>query len=92
MSKTMAKNTDSESLGITADKLSLEDFNASAVKLPKIVMPKREPSPGFFRVKYIHGRPYYYLVKSYRENGKVKQKVLKYLGTRKPKGYLLRYA
>lgn len=49
------------------------------------VVPK-EKSKGFVRVKYIHGRPYYYLVKSIREGGKVKQKIIKYLGTRKPRG------
>ncbi|GAJ02730.1 unnamed protein product, partial [marine sediment metagenome] len=29
---------------------------------------------------------YYYLVESYREGGKVKQRVLRYLGTRPPRG------
>ena len=47
----------------------------------------KQPSQGFVRVKYIYGRPYYYLVKSIRVGGKVRQKVLKYLGTRKPRGY-----
>ena len=49
----------------------------------KRVVPNK--SEGFIRVKYIKGRPYYYLVKTVREDGKVKQKVLKYLGTRKPR-------
>lgn len=35
----------------------------------------------FIRTKEIKGRLYYYLVKSFREDGKVKQKVIKYLGT-----------
>ena len=47
----------------------------------------KQPSQGFVRKKIINGRPYYYLVKSVRVDGKVRQKVLKYLGTRKPRGY-----
>ncbi len=50
----------------------------------KPVVPRRV-SPGFIRVKYINGRPYYYLVRSVREGNKVKQKVIKYLGNRKPR-------
>ena len=35
----------------------------------------------FVRKKQIKGKDYYYLVKSYRSNGKNKQKVLKYIGS-----------
>ena len=65
-------------LGITSLLEQAKQFKAKAV-VP------RQKSKGFIRVKYIKGRPYYYLVKSIREGGKVKQKVLKYLGTRKPR-------
>ena len=75
----MVKNQAGDSLGIT----SLIE-QAEAVKAKKVV--PREKSKGFVRVKYIHGRPYYYLVKSIRVGGKVKQKVIQYLGTRKPRG------
>lgn len=34
----------------------------------------------FIRTKKIHGRDYRYEVENYRENGKVKQRVLQYLG------------
>jgi len=68
-----------DSLGITP---LIEQ--AEAVKAKKVV--PREKSKGFVRVKYINGRPYYYHVKSIRVGGKVKQKVIKYLGTRKPRG------
>lgn len=48
----------------------------------------RVKSKGFIRRKMIHGRPYYYRVLSVRQpDGKVKQVVLKYLGTRCPRGY-----
>ena len=40
----------------------------------------------FVRVKYHDKRPYYYLVETYREGGKVKQRTLRYIGTRPPKG------
>ena len=38
----------------------------------------------FIRKKIIKGQTYYYLVESYREGGKVKQRVIKYLGGMKP--------
>jgi len=38
----------------------------------------------FIRVKKIKGKEYYYLVKNTRKDGKVCQKVVKYLGTTKP--------
>ena len=38
----------------------------------------------FVRRKIISNHSYYYLVKSFRENNKVKQKVLEYLGTTLP--------
>ncbi len=34
----------------------------------------------FVRKKIINGKPYYYLVEGYRENGKVKHRTLRYLG------------
>lgn len=34
----------------------------------------------YIRVKKINNRSYYYLVKSVRINGKVRQKVVKYIG------------
>ena len=40
----------------------------------------------FVRVKYHGKRPYYYLVETFRENGKVKQRTLKYIGTHPPRG------
>jgi hypothetical protein len=40
-----------------------------------------------FVTKKRHGnRFYYYLVEGYREGGKVKQRTIKYLGTRPPRG------
>jgi hypothetical protein len=39
----------------------------------------------FVRKKVIGGRPYFYLVENKRINGKVVQRVLKYVGTKKPK-------
>lgn len=38
----------------------------------------------FIRVKAIKGKNYYYLVENTRNGEKVKQKVIKYLGTTKP--------
>jgi outer membrane protein assembly factor BamE (lipoprotein component of BamABCDE complex) len=38
----------------------------------------------FVRVKKFDGRTYYYLVENYREGNRVRQKVLRYLGTEKP--------
>ena len=35
----------------------------------------------YVRRKRLKGRDYYYLVESYRQNGKVKTRNLKYLGT-----------
>jgi len=75
----MAMNQDDNNLGITSLIKQAEGIKA------KPVVPK-ESSQGFVRVKYIKGRPYYYLVKSVRIAGKVKQKIIKYLGTRKPRG------
>jgi uncharacterized protein YxeA len=46
---------------------------------------------GFIRTKRFNGRVYYYLVEAYRENGKPKQRVLKYLGKTIPKKYLKDY-
>lgn len=74
----MAENTGTDNLGITT---LLEQARASR---RKGVVP-RQKSKGFVRVKYIKGRPYYYLVRSVRIDGKIKQEVIKYLGTRKPR-------
>lgn len=38
----------------------------------------------FIRKKKIKGKTYYYLVESYREGGKIKQRVIKYLGADRP--------
>jgi len=35
----------------------------------------------FIRRKKVKGKTYYYIVESYKENGKVKQRVLCYIGT-----------
>jgi len=35
----------------------------------------------FLRTKKIKGKNYYYIVESFREAGKIKQKVLMYVGT-----------
>ena len=35
----------------------------------------------FIRRKKVKGKTYYYIVESYKDNGKVKQRVLCYLGT-----------
>ncbi|MBU2008980.1 MAG: hypothetical protein KJ624_03910 [Chloroflexi bacterium] len=52
------------------------------------------PSPGttmepmaFIRAKVSRGKTYYYLVENHREGKKVRQKVLKYLGTKPPEGW-----
>ena len=45
----------------------------------------------FIRAKKIRGHTYYYRVQSYVENGKIKQKVLKYLGKEIPEEYLNEY-
>jgi len=39
----------------------------------------------FIETKTISGRQYKYLLKSYRSHGKVKHKMIKYLGPVKPK-------
>lgn len=35
----------------------------------------------FIRRKKVKGKTYYYIVKSYKDKGRVKQKVLMYIGT-----------
>ncbi|MBN2251816.1 MAG: hypothetical protein JW724_07070 [Candidatus Altiarchaeota archaeon] len=40
----------------------------------------------YVRAKKIKGNTYYYLVKTVREKGRVRQVVLDYLGTEKPGG------
>jgi len=46
----------------------------------------------FLRAKKINNNHYYYLVKSVRVNGKVKQKVVKYIGKSKNLVSLLKNA
>lgn len=38
----------------------------------------------FIRTKNIKGNEYYYLVESYRKNGRMHQRTIKYLGKKKP--------
>jgi hypothetical protein len=45
----------------------------------------------FIRAKKISGHTYYYRVESYVENGRIKQKILKYLGKEIPEEYLHEY-
>lgn len=45
----------------------------------------------FIRTKKIKGHSYYYLVESYTEDGRVKQRVLKYFGKEIPEEYLHEY-
>lgn len=40
----------------------------------------------FVRCKRRGKREYFYLVETYRENGNVHQRTLKYLGTKRPRG------
>lgn len=49
-------------------------------------MPTKRREMAFVRVKRRGDREYYYLVESYREDGKVRQRILKYLGTHPPRG------
>ena len=43
----------------------------------------------YLRAKLINGKTYFYLVESRRINGKVRQKVIKYIGTQGKLGKLL---
>ena len=45
----------------------------------------------FIRTKKIRGQTYFYRVETYTENGKIKQRVLKYLGKEIPKKYMSEY-
>ena len=45
----------------------------------------------FIRAKKIRGHTYYYRVQSYVQDGRIKQKVLKYLGKEIPEEYLNEY-
>ncbi len=45
----------------------------------------------FIRSKKIRGHTYYYRVESYTEEGRIKQRVLEYLGKEIPKKYLAEY-
>lgn len=82
MDEVTTKQPAGDSLGITS---LIEQAKTAQTARRDAVVPKGK-SQGFVRVKYIGGRPYYYLVKSVRVAGKVKQKILRYLGTRKPRG------
>jgi len=42
----------------------------------------------FIRVKNVNGTNYYYLVESVREDGKVKQKLIRYFGKKLNKAYM----
>jgi hypothetical protein len=45
----------------------------------------------FIRTKKFNRRVYYYLVEAYREKGRNKQRVLKYLGKEIPEEYMSEY-
>ena len=45
----------------------------------------------FIRTKKVKNHTYYYLVESYTENGRMKQRILKYLGKEIPEEYLHEY-
>ncbi len=40
----------------------------------------------FIRGKWHGGRCYYYLVENYREDGHTRQRVIRYIGTKRPRG------
>ena len=46
----------------------------------------------YLRAKKINGRTYFYLVKSIRVNGKIRQKVVRYIGKQKNLVYLIKNA
>jgi len=52
----------------------LDKFYSNAYNISKM----------FIRAKKFNGRTYYYLVEAYREHGKPKQRVIRYLGKDKP--------
>ena len=54
-----------------------------AQKTPENVMPNIPKA--YIRTKRVKGFLYYYLVKAYRIDGKVRQKVLRYYGMRPPR-------
>lgn len=45
----------------------------------------------FIRTKKVKGHTYYYRVESYTKNGRIKQRVLEYLGKEIPERYLHEY-
>ena len=55
-----------------------------APKTPENVMPNVPRA--YIRTKRVRGFLYYYLVKAYRIDGKIRQKVLRYYGVRPPRG------
>lgn len=71
------------------DSLLTQAERAKAKPVPKPT-PKKKEYPIRLRIKYIPnrrtGRPYYYLVQTYIDNqGRHREKVIKYLGIRKPR-------
>ena len=57
-------------------------------------VPLTSPAPGttveamsFIRAKVSRGKTYYYLVENRREGKRIRQRVLKYLGTKPPEGW-----
>ena len=52
--------------------------------LDNLVVRHYNSDMAFVRTKKIKNKTYYYLVESRREGGKVKQKVIKYLGAEMP--------
>lgn len=72
--------TDTAKLGIN---LALEKDKEIANKTAKNLMPKIDGA--YIRYKKINGKFYYYLVKTYWDNGKRFQKVLRYYGVNCPR-------
>ncbi len=69
------------------DKLGISSILASIEKTMGKPAPRLMPNkgPSFLRVKYHKGRPYWYRVQSYWKDGRSHQRVLEYLGPRKPR-------
>ena len=55
----------------------------TAQKAPNNVVPTIQGA--YIRIKKIHGRAYYYLVKSYRQGEEIYQVTLRYYGTSLPR-------
>jgi hypothetical protein len=77
-------NKPGDILGI--DSLLTQAEQAKANPVPKPVPKRKKEEKPFVRRKVISGRPYYYLVQNYYDDqGRRRQRVLEYLGTRKPR-------